>query len=79
VSVNKRVREAIGRIEPLRFSRGPNFYTVDVDGWGLSAPSKPQLSKMLWDWFNDERPLIVAFWDQIGTRTNRESENQSEN
>lgn len=66
MSVNEKVRESIARIKPLPFSGGPNFYTVDVDGWGLSAPTKPQLSKMLWDWFNDKRPLIVAIWDQIG-------------
>jgi hypothetical protein len=66
MSVNAQVREAIGRIEPLRFSSGPNFFTVDVDGWGLSAPTRPQVAKMLWDWFNGERPLIVTIWDQIG-------------
>ena len=64
--VNEQVREAISRIEPLRFSDGPNFYTVDVDGWGLSAPTRPQLAKMLWDWFNGERPLITLVWDQVG-------------
>jgi hypothetical protein len=65
MSVNAQVREAIDRIEPLPFSRGPNFYTVDVDGWGLSAPTRPQVAKMLWHWFNDERPLITYFWDEI--------------
>jgi hypothetical protein len=66
MTVNEQVREAIARIERLPWSDGPNIYTVDVDGWGLSAPTRPQLSKMLWDWFNGERPLIVEFWDQIG-------------
>lgn len=65
MTVNEQVREAIGRIEPLR-GDGPNFFTVDVDGWGLSAPTRPALSLMLWDWFNGERPLITLFWDQIG-------------
>jgi len=65
MTVNEQVREAIARIEPLR-GDGPNFYTVDVDGWGLSAPNRPELCKMLWAWFNGERPLIVAVWDQIG-------------
>lgn len=58
--VNDQVREAIGRIEPLPFSDGPNFYTVDVDGWGLSAPTKRQLAKMLWDWFNAEDRSMAA-------------------
>jgi hypothetical protein len=66
VSVNEQVREAIARIEPLPFSGGPNFYTVDVDGWGLSAPTRPQLAKMLWDWFNYERPAIFWIWERIG-------------
>jgi hypothetical protein len=66
MTVNEQVREAIGRIERLPWNDGPNFYTVDVDGWGLSAPNKQQLSKMLWDWFNGERPLIFEIWDQIG-------------
>ena len=64
-SVNALVREAIGRIEPLPFSDGPNFWTVDVDGWGLSAPTKPQLAKMLWDWFNDRRPLMAWFFEDL--------------
>jgi hypothetical protein len=65
MSVNEQVREAISRIEPLR-GDGPNFYTVNVDGWNLSAPTRPQVAKMLWDWFNDERPAIFWVWDQIG-------------
>jgi hypothetical protein len=66
MSVNEQVREAIGRIEPLPFSDGPNFFTVDVDGWGLSAPTRPRVARMLWDWFNDKRPLITYVWDHIG-------------
>jgi hypothetical protein len=65
VSVNEQVREAISRIEPLPFSRGPNLYTVDVDGWGLSAPTRPQVAKMLWHWFNNERPVITYVWDAL--------------
>jgi len=56
--VNALVREAIGRIEPLRGS-GPNLFTVDVEfegiGWGLSAPTKRELCRMLWHWFTFER------------------------
>jgi len=63
--VNARVREAIGRIEPLPFSQGPNFWTVDVDGWGLSAPTRPHLAKMLWDWFNDRRPVMTWIFDEL--------------
>ena len=63
--VNEQVSEAIGRIEPLG-GDGPNLFTVNVGGWNLSAPSRPELGKMLWDWFNDERPVICWFWDQIG-------------
>lgn len=55
MTVNDQVREAIGRIMPLPFSNGPNFYTVDVGEWSLNAPTKAQLSKMLWEWFNSER------------------------
>lgn len=48
------VQEAIGRIEPLR-GDGPNFWTVEVPGWAISAPTKEQLHRMLWDWFKSER------------------------
>ena len=66
MTINEQVREAIGRIEPLRGSAGPNYFTVNVDGWNLSAPTRTQVAQMLWYWFNDERPLIAWVWDQIG-------------
>jgi hypothetical protein len=65
MNVNEQVRDAINRIEPLPFSDGPNFYTVDVDGWGLSAPTRPQLSKILWEWFNDRRPAMAWIFDEM--------------
>lgn len=57
------VREAIARIRPLR-GEGPNFYTVDVEGWGLSAPTTLELKKMLWDWFNP-RPSVTEHIDTV--------------
>jgi len=57
MTVNEQVRDAIARIEPLS-GNGPNFFTVDVEGWGLSAPTTLELKKMLWDWFNP-RPSMV--------------------
>lgn len=57
------VREAIARIEPLPGS-GPNLFTVDVDGWALSAPTTLGLNKMLWDWFNP-RPSVAEHIERV--------------
>ncbi len=53
----QKVAEAMARIEPLP-GEGPNRWTVDVVGWGLSAPTKRKLSLMLWHWFapDDDEP-----------------------
>lgn len=57
-AINASVRAAIDRIEPLP-GGGPNHYTVDVPDsyglkWGVSAPTRPQLARLLWHWFQPE-------------------------
>lgn len=47
------VRDAISRIGPLP-GDGPNRWTVDVAGWGISAPTKRRLCLMLWQWFQPD-------------------------
>jgi hypothetical protein len=58
MSTEAQVREAVARIQPLP-GKGPNFFTVDVEGWWISAPTTLELKKMLWDWFNP-RPSVAA-------------------
>jgi hypothetical protein len=72
MSVNEQVREAIARIEPLP-GNGPNRFTVDVKGWALSAPTRPALAAMLWDWFTNEATkerfgMIDELMDRFGAR-----------
>jgi hypothetical protein len=56
VAINEMVRAAVNRIRPLS-GTGPNLFTVSVEGWHLSAPTKRELNRMLWSWFNTpERP-----------------------
>ena len=50
MELRAQVAEAVARIEPLP-GDGPNLWTVRVVGWSLSAPTKPKLCRMLWDWF----------------------------
>lgn len=45
----QQVAEAVARIKPLP-GNGPNHWTVDMPGWGLSAPTKRELSLMVWAW-----------------------------
>ena len=39
------------RITRLHGSRGPNFYTCEVEGWGISAPNRRRLRRLLRWWF----------------------------
>lgn len=47
---------------------GPNRFTVDVQGWGISAPTAVETYRLLWQWLNgpeswDANPavLVLAF------------------
>lgn len=53
MTIEERASEAISRIRPLLWRDGPNFWTVDVEGWGISAPSKAELELMICDWFEE--------------------------
>lgn len=52
---NALVREAIGRIKPLRGSDGPNHFTVRIEHGHLSAPTRPLLARWLWHYFDPSR------------------------
>lgn len=50
---------------PTSFDDGPNLWTVNVDGWAISAPAARETFKLLWQWLHGEEswasnPWIVA-------------------
>ncbi len=51
--------------KPTSFDEGPNFYTVDVDGGALSAPTAAEVYALLWDHLHGagswaENPDVLA-------------------
>lgn len=50
MSISESVRLAMRRVEHLG-AGGPNHYSVKMDGWWVSAPTKKRLRFLLRRWF----------------------------
>ncbi len=52
-------------VRPLRGSEGPNYFTVDAEGWGISAPTARDAFERLWCFIHGpdawaENPWVAA-------------------